>query len=320
MNQQYNFIVKRPFAITSVGIYYELIREGNNQENREQFKKSFIKFIVPYMNNHYFTEQHAEKLFLSIQTLENIEVNTWTAMNKCEQEFGFLSEEVVRLYLSMRNYHLINKIDHIHFNATVKVLNKMYKHDEETEENDCSVCGRHGYDYSWPENEKRGKFYYSIPCKLNEPVCQLCVNGDVTTQKLDNEKESISINEMSDAEMAIYLRENDLVKCGNCGNIWDGCAQCNCWSNDIYDEDLHANTEPENYIEDTKPKENVSIRNLPPNRPVPVPLSLQRLNINNNNDEKDNRIIELEKQNKKLVEELLILKQKIEELVQFVKN
>ena len=21
---------------------------------------------------------------------------------------------------------------------------------------------------------------------------------------------------------------NDFVKCDNCGNIWDGCAQCNC--------------------------------------------------------------------------------------------
>lgn len=188
----------------------------------------------------------------------------------------------------------------------------MYNHDEENEENDCSVCGQHGYDCSWPENEKRGKFYYSIPCKLNEPVCQLCVNGDVTTQNLDNEKDSKSINEMSDAEMVIYLRENDLIKCNNCGNIWDGCAQCNCWSNDMYygsytnadadadtDTDTEPYAEPEQYTEDPRPEETVNMRNLPPNRPVPVPvpLSLQSLNINNNN-EKDNLIKELENKTK----------------------
>tara|TARA_B110000208_G_scaffold151734_1_gene183367 strand:+ start:10092 stop:10394 length:303 start_codon:yes stop_codon:yes gene_type:complete len=26
-----------------------------------------------------------------------------------------------------------------------------------------------------------------------------------------------------------YLTDNNLIKCKECGNIWDGNAQCNCW-------------------------------------------------------------------------------------------
>jgi len=26
----------------------------------------------------------------------------------------------------------------------------------------------------------------------------------------------------------------DLFKCGNCGNVWDGCAQCNCYQLECY--------------------------------------------------------------------------------------
>ena len=94
--------------------------------------------------------------------------------------------------------------------------------------------------------------------------------------------------------------------------------------NDIY-YDTYPYAEPENYTEDPRPEENVNMYNLPPNHqapvtaPVPAPLSLHSLNINNNN-EKDKRIIELETQNKELVEELLILKQKIEDLIQYIKK
>lgn len=27
----------------------------------------------------------------------------------------------------------------------------------------------------------------------------------------------------------LWLEDNSLIKCENCGNIWDGNAQCNCW-------------------------------------------------------------------------------------------
>jgi hypothetical protein len=36
-----------------------------------------------------------------------------------------------------------------------------------------------------------------------------------------------------------YIKPEDLIKCGNCGNVWDGYAQCNCYQLEcyrIYDE------------------------------------------------------------------------------------
>jgi hypothetical protein len=40
--------------------------------------------------------------------------------------------------------------------------------------------------------------------------------------------------------------DDDLVTCGNCGNRWDGYAQCNCWGYMMYD-----NYENNNYENDT---------------------------------------------------------------------
>lgn len=28
-----------------------------------------------------------------------------------------------------------------------------------------------------------------------------------------------------------------MMECDNCGNIWDGYAQCNCWQMDYYESD-----------------------------------------------------------------------------------
>ena len=33
-----------------------------------------------------------------------------------------------------------------------------------------------------------------------------------------------------------------LEVCQNCGNIWDGNAQCNCWQWDDFDEELSENS------------------------------------------------------------------------------
>ena len=83
-------IKKRQTAITLVNAYYELKKEGKNQEDMKQFKKNFEKFIVPYMNNTYFTEQIAESLFMSIATLED-ETEESCVMNqwKCENYYKF---------------------------------------------------------------------------------------------------------------------------------------------------------------------------------------------------------------------------------------
>ena len=44
----------------------------------------------------------------------------------------------------------------------------------------------------------------------------------------DLEEETIlEDTEIEDTYTEEYF--NDFVKCNNCGNIWDGCAQCNCW-------------------------------------------------------------------------------------------
>ena len=43
-----------------------------------------------------------------------------------------------------------------------------------------------------------------------------------------------------------------LVKCTNCGNVWDGFAQCTCWQDEVYftedTENLTQDTEP--YVEE----------------------------------------------------------------------
>ena len=41
---------------------------------------------------------------------------------------------------------------------------------------------------------------------------------------------------MEEEEEEEYM-EIPLVKCGNCGNMWDGAAQCNCWGLDFYEEE-----------------------------------------------------------------------------------
>lgn len=74
-----------------------------------------------------------------------------------------------------------------------------------------------------------------------------------------------------------YLKENDLVKCGNCGNIWDGCAQCHCYADTdcyIYQD---CDTKNDTVLEEPVLEEPVVVekkeymRSSPPTRPVPVP-------------------------------------------------
>lgn len=61
----------------------------------------------------------------------------------------------------------------------------------------------------------------------------------------------------------------DLVKCGNCGNIWDGYAQCNCYQLEYYrkeeqDTAFEKNC-PKNYSEkhdnDTENNDNATENN-----------------------------------------------------------
>ena len=43
------------------------------------------------------------------------------------------------------------------------------------------------------------------------------------------------------------LDDAELVECANCGNIWDGYAQCNCWQINNGQEDAYANDADSGY-------------------------------------------------------------------------
>jgi len=304
-----SLVVNRRIAITCVNMYYELKEEVDNYINIEQFKNSFMKFMVSYIKyTTKFTEEFAERVFKSLYTLE------WTESNINDNEHGFTNDEITRLFLSIKNHQKINNIknssidtDNDNDNNISLPKKEEYLLDVEYEENECVICDIHGYDSTWSEVEKRGKFYYSIPYKLNEPVCHFCVN----------KQENI--------EEYIYLKSNDLIKCGNCGNIWDGCAQCNCYMDSSYNDEIEEPTEEESIEEEPTKKEEETVRNLPPNRPVPYPESY----YGNNNKDKDNddkikeleeRNLELNKENKLLIKELTKIKELIEELINCSKN
>ena len=280
-----SLMINRHIAITCVNVYYELNEEGNNNINIEEFKKSFVKFIVLYMKyTTKFTEEFAERLFKSIYMLE------WTNENVCDKEYGFTENEITRLFISMKNHKKISNIKYNSDNIRLSPKKEEYLLDVEYEENDCVICHIHGYDSNWLEEEKRGKFYYSIPYKLNEPVCHYCVNKE------------------ENIEEYIYLKSNGLIKCGNCNNIWDGCAQCNCYMYSEYDDNV------DNTIEEEEEK---FVCSLPPNRPVPYPESYTN---NKKIEELEERNLELKKENKLLIEEITKIKELMEELIDLMEE
>ena len=278
-----SLIINRHIAITCVNMYYELKEEGNNNINIEQFQNSFVKFMVSYIKyTTKLTEEFAERVFKSLYTLD------WTDENVCDKEYGFTDNEITRLFLSMKNYKKISNIKNNSDNISLHPKKEEYLLDVEYEENDCVICDIHGYDSNWSEEENRGKFYYSIPYKLNEPVCHYCVNKE------------------ENIEEYIYLKSNGLIKCGNCNNIWDGCAQCNCYMYYEYDDNVDNTIEEE--------KEEKSVRSLPPNRPVP------EYNNKKNIEELEERNLELKKENKLLIEEITKLKDLMEELIDLMEE
>ena len=277
--------INRRIAITCVNMYYELKEEGNNNINIEQFKNSFVKFMVSYIKyTTKFTEEFAERVFKSLYTLD------WTDENVRDKEYGFTDDEITRLFISMKNHKKITNIKNNSDNIRLSPKKEEYLLDVEHEENDCVICDWHGYDSNWLEEEKRGKFYYSIPYKLNEPVCHYCVNKE------------------ENIEEYIYLKSNGLIKCGNCNNIWDGCAQCNCYMYYEYDDN----------VDNTIEEEEKFVCSLPPNRPVPYPESynnnkkIEELEERNLELKKENNV--LKKENNVLIDELTKLKDLMEEL------
>ena len=51
-----------------------------------------------------------------------------------------------------------------------------------------------------------------------------------------------------------YIKPEDLITCGNCGNIWDGYAQCNCYQIRCYDSDSSVEQEQEQDLENPASK------------------------------------------------------------------
>jgi hypothetical protein len=298
------FVIKRSFAITAVNAYYEIKKEGNNQEDIKQFKKNFVKFIVQYMDNTYFTEEIAKRLFLSIITLEDEHEKDYTDKEwKCEKYYNWSPREVEHLFLSIRNYHFLNGIKSIPFEPTKEMTDLMTVNDWVIEENDCYICKWHGYDMDWPNIEERGKFYYCIPGNINSPVCESCVK----TNCLD-----INISLVDEPEYGTdeYLEKNHLIKCINCGNIWDGCAQCNCWKfSDYLETPLELYSMDNEDTSSVPTPEKVFIPRFPrPTKPLPLPSSLLR-------DARENPIIkDLTEQNKNLVEQTKDLEAQNQEL------
>ena len=50
-----------------------------------------------------------------------------------------------------------------------------------------------------------------------------------------------------------HINTQDLITCGNCGNIWDGYAQCKCYQINFYDSESDSDSsneqEQEQYLE-----------------------------------------------------------------------
>jgi hypothetical protein len=318
--------MKRSLTVTVVNAYYEIKKEGNNQKNEEQFKKNFVKFIVPYMSNTYFTEEIAERLFMEIITLEN-------------DKFSVRDEN---LFISVKNYHYLNGIKNKHFDQTKEMMDIMAVNDWVREEDDCFICGQHGYDINWPIIDEIGKFYYSIPGHINKPVCETCVklNGLDIKQPNNDFAEALAAG-TADAETygsVAYLQKYNLIKCEKCGNIWDGYAQCNCWQWNDYDEigpneigpneigpneidpnmdeiDPNMDETPEHlryhhnidamfasWKEEDKQAE-LYVRSPPPDRPAPLPLDKKIKEL-------EEKVYLLEEHNKILLEELVTLNHK----------
>ena len=61
----------------------------------------------------------------------------------------------------------------------------------------------------------------------------------------------------------IEINGEQMMQCDYCGNIWDGCAQCNCWKWIDYDADANEVAEDANEVAEdaTEEVEVLSVNN-----------------------------------------------------------
>ena len=80
------------------------------------------------------------------------------------------------------------------------------------------------------------------------------------------EDNQIEINLMAEEDNRMYLiielDAGRLVSCDNCGNIWDGNAQCNCWEWQDFDEELTETSDYDPIIYGVDPTSVVDILKL----------------------------------------------------------
>ena len=58
-------------------------------------------------------------------------------------------------------------------------------------------------------------------------------------QKINQQKDQQQ-DQQQDQQMPQIEIDGELMEqCGNCGNIWDGNAQCNCWQMNYYQDDAN---------------------------------------------------------------------------------
>jgi hypothetical protein len=90
-----------------------------------------------------------------------------------------------------------------------------------------------------------------------------------------------------------YESNDDLITCENCGNMWDGYAQCNCWTHEMYMQQFEADNgiaDEENSLSSSPPQtpsqpqrelppspSTASHRSSPPQKEVPEPPTIKAI-------------------------------------------
>ena len=77
-------------------------------------------------------------------------------------------------------------------------------------------------------------------CKqCDKPMCLDIICIDLQ----DNNLCSKCYHKNSEIQLKEQLENGSLVQCDNCGNIWDGNAQCNCWFDQDWNDDISDSDE-----------------------------------------------------------------------------
>ena len=65
------------------------------------------------------------------------------------------------------------------------------------------------------------------------------------TDKMSNSLDDYYCDDYDGDNEYEHINTQDLITCGNCGNVWDGYAQCNCYQINFYDSQTDPNSSDE---------------------------------------------------------------------------